>query len=333
MNEQQQDRILSYCRLVERWARERELLGAVQPYTARKAAQKALLFARSFGDKDVRQISTQDVVRALIALSQHGGRKGTGLSSTTLRAAHLAGSQAFDWAMQKGLADSNPFSDVRRPREERRQAQFLMPTQASSLVAKTATQMRAHLLEGKVQRASFCLATCIALATGMRRGEIFALTWADINELSLRIAVSKAIKADGSLGEPKSVSSVRSVAIGINLMNLLDEAREAQRSLIADREGDHTSSVICDELGDMARLSTFEHWWRRWADGHGYEGLRFHDLRHSHATILIASGVDVKTVQTRLGHSSAQVTMSIYAHAIPQSDSMAAAALDSELFG
>lgn len=333
MHEESGSKALCYRKLVQRWARERELLGEVQPYTARKAGQKALLFETAFGDDDVRLIESHQVVDALIDLAQHGGRNKQGLSSTTLRAAHLAGTQAFAWAIAKGLAERNPFEDVRRPREERRQARFLLPAQASSLVTKASDQMRADLWKGKLQRASFCLATCIALATGMRRGEIFALTWADVNELTLRISVSKAIKADGSLGEPKSTSSVRSVAIGVNLVGLLDEARKAQRSLDPECADDNSHPVICNEKGDVANLSTFEHWWRRWANGLGHEGLRFHDLRHSHATILIASGVDVKTVQTRLGHSSAEVTMSIYAHAIPQSDSVAAAALDSELFG
>lgn len=69
-----------------------------------------------------------------------------------------------------------------------------------------------------------------------------------------------------------------------------------------------------------------------WADRGGWKGLRFHELRHTHATILIADGVDVKTVQTRLGHSSAVVTMTCYAHAIPLSDGAAAEALDASLF-
>ena len=79
-------------------------------------------------------------------------------------------------------------------------------------------------------------------------------------------------------------------------------------------------------------MNAFEHWWRSWANKNGWEGLRFHELRHTHATLLIADGVDVKTVQMRLGHSSAVVTMTCYAHAIPLSDGAAAEALDASLF-
>ena len=80
-------------------------------------------------------------------------------------------------------------------------------------------------------------------------------------------------------------------------------------------------------------MNVFEHWWRTWADENGWEGLRFHDLRHTHATLLISGGTDVKTVQMRLGHSSAEITMSCYAHAIPLSDANAAESIDSSLFG
>lgn len=122
LNEETKLEGMSYREVVDSWAQERELLGEVQPYTARKSAQKALLFAPAFGEGDVRQLDAQDVTGALIELARHGGRKGSGLSSTTLRAAHLAGTQALNWAIAKGLVATNPFAEVRRPREERGQA-------------------------------------------------------------------------------------------------------------------------------------------------------------------------------------------------------------------
>ena len=90
--------------------------------------------------------------------------------------------------------------------------------------------------------------------------------------------------------------------------------------------------VVCNANGSMASMNTFEHWWRKWVDEHGWLGLRFHELRHTHATLLLANGVDVKTLQVRLGHSSTDITMSCYAHAIPLSDKASAQALDSSLF-
>ena len=238
----------------------------------------------------------------------------------------------FEWAIANDLATINPFRQVPRPKAFRTQAKVLDSDQAAHLTAAMTSTMREKLEEGR-QQASFALAVCIAIAPGMRRGEIFALEWGDVDSVRQRISVSKAIKADGKLGSPKSESSVRSVAIGSNLLKLLDEMHRWQSKNVHQKAWPKRNSVLCNDKGGHANMSTFEHWWRAWADTNEWQGLRFHDLRHSHATILIANGVDVKTTQMRLGHSSAEITLSVYAHAIPLADSAAATSLDATLFG
>lgn len=321
-----------FSRIVREWAKERDEMGFVQPYTAMKSAQKASLFDPWMGGLRPEEIDPMLIKGALVALTRSGGRGGKGLSSSTLRAAHLAATQAIDWAIEMGVANKNPFREVPRPKAKYRSSQFLTMGQASDLAAQMACEARSELFLGNVSRSSFALAACIALATGLRRGEIFALEWGDCDTSLYRISVSKAVKADGSTGSPKSQSGVRSVAIGRCLAELLYEAFEWQRENLPQRSWHEHQYVICDELGNRANLNSFEHWWRRWADRNGWQGLRFHELRHTHATLLIARGVDVKTVQMRLGHSSAEITMSCYAHAIPLSDGAAAASLDSALF-
>ena len=81
------------------------------------------------------------------------------------------------------------------------------------------------------------------------------------------------------------------------------------------------------------RIDTFDNWWRAWRKEHGFEGLKFHELRHTQATQLLANGVDVKTVQTRLGHASASITLGWYAHAIPEKGHEAADLLGAILSG
>ena len=321
-----------FASVVESWESERRLLGYVHPYTAKKAAEKARLLLPWIGETDVDNIDPSAIKLALIWLAQHGGRAGNGLSSSTLRAAHLAGTQVLDWAIGNGMATDNPFKQVARPKPNHPHTSFLLPDQATCIATTMANRMRTKLAEGEVQQASFALAVCIAIATGMRRGEIFALEWSDVDEASKRFGISKTIKADGKLGEPKSTSSIRSIAVGDNVLQLLSEMRCIQRKQPGQSDWSQGSFILCNSQGNRASMSTFEHWWRIWADENGWTGLRFHDLRHSHATILIANGVDVKTVQMRLGHSSAEVTLSIYAHAIPQADAAAATALDAALF-
>lgn len=322
----------TYSVIVKLWTQEREMLGAVQPYTASKAGQKALLLA-PYIDVPIEEIDAASIRHAIIELRQHGGRANRGLSSATLRAAHLAGKQAIDWAIAQGVSISNPFCDVKRPKANYRQARFLTLGQATMISSQLIVAMKEYMNEGEVQLASFALAACIALATGMRRGEIFALEWSACNFKTMRINVSQAVKADGSVGAPKSISGVRSIAIGVRLSTLMNEMRDWRERILPTCNGDDNKPVICKETGYRANLDIFEHWWRSWADDNGWEGLRFHDLRHTHATLLISGGTDVKTVQMRLGHSSADITMNCYAHAIPLSDTSAAASIDSSLFG
>ncbi|WP_417304289.1 tyrosine-type recombinase/integrase [Ellagibacter isourolithinifaciens] len=323
----------TYGEIVRCWAEEREILGIVQPYTAQKAEQKASLFYPWLENKALEEIEPATIRTALIELRQRGGRFGKGLSSATLRAAHLAGKQAFDWAIERGRMVENPFDSVDRPKAHYRQARFLTLGQATMLSSMLVSEMKRAMDSGDVQLSSFALAACIALATGMRRGEIFALEWSCCNFKTQRINVSRAVKGDGSIGSPKSMAGIRSVAVGNRLVCLMEEMRAWRESAISLESSADNCLVICNECGHRANMNMFEHWWRTWADENGWEGIRFHDLRHTHATLLISGGTDVKTVQMRLGHSSAEITMSCYAHAIPLSDTNAAENIDSSLFG
>lgn len=327
-----QPRMKNFNDTVLAWTKEREFLGCVQPYTAKKSAQKALLLAPWIGTTRIDKIEPRSIAEGLISLGTNGGRKGEGLSSGTLRAVHLAGTQAVDWAIVNNLAKSNPFKQVVRPRANYRTSRYLTMSQASGLASDMQSFVRRMVIGGDILRASFALAACIALATGLRRGEIFALDWAAVDTSNSRINVSKAVKADGNVGVPKSTSGIRSVAIGRCLSELLVDIKAWQTIVFPEKQWDSPQFLIADAQGNRASLNSFEHWWRSWVEENSLGGLRFHELRHTHATLLISSGVDVKTVQMRLGHASAEITMSCYAHALPLSDGNAASSLDSALF-
>lgn len=309
------DNPISYETAVRKWTEERELLGTVQPYTAQKAGQKARLFGPWLNDVPLGEVDPAVVRSAIMELRQHGGRLGKGLSSATLRSAHLAGKQAFDWAIERGYTAENPFDLVERPKAHYRQARFLTLGQATMLSSQLVAEMKKAMDNEDPQLTSFALAACIALATGMRRGEVFALEWSCCNFKTLRINVSRAVKGDGSVGSPKSMAGIRSVAIGSRLVCLMQEVRTWREAAISAEACSDNRLVICNEGGHRANMNVFEHWWRAWADNNGWEGLRFHDLRHTHATLLIAGGTDVKTVRcawgTRLRTSPCRATRTL----------------------
>ncbi len=248
----------TYFAIVESWAEERKLIGNVQPYTAKKAAEKARLFLPWLGETNADEIEPETITSALIELGQTGGRHGDGLSSSTLRAAHLAGTQAIDWAIGKGFAAANPFKQTQRPKANHPRVQFLLADQAATLASTMSNRMEGKLLEGNAQQASFALAVCLALATGMRRGEIFALEWHDMNAAKGRLSVSKAIKGDGKLGGPKSSSSVRSIAIGEYLIQLLNNMHEWQERHLPPKTWAQGNYVLCNNNGERANMNTFD---------------------------------------------------------------------------
>lgn len=88
-------------------------------------------------------------------------------------------------------------------------------------------------------------------------------------------------------------------------------------------QGDETP-VLCSSVGGPLNTQNFESWWRTWRSENGFPMLKFHELRHTQATQLLANGVDVKTVQARLGHSDASITLNWYGHALPENDEAAA---------
>ena len=90
-----------------------------------------------------------------------------------------------------------------------------------------------------------------------------------------------------------------------------------------------STPVCCSDTGSLYGVDNFEHWWRKWRNDNGFPNLKFHELRHTQATQLLANGIDVKTVADRLGHANASITLSWYAHAIPEKDHEAAEVIGS----
>lgn len=95
-------------------------------------------------------------------------------------------------------------------------------------------------------------------------------------------------------------------------------------------QGAHTP-VCTSSTGGNVKPDGLSTWWRSLRDTMGFHNLTLHELRHTHATLLLASGVDIKTVSTRLGHSSAAITIDMYAHAMPETDRGAALMMGSIL--
>lgn len=152
-----------------------------------------------------------------------------------------------------------------------------------------------------IEKASFCIAAIIALATGMRRGEIFALEWKMCDLDGFQIGIAQAVKGGGSIGLPKSSAGIRRIAIGTGLAETLRTAKDWQDANMGSRTWTNGYFVICNADGHMASMNAFEHWWRSWVEDHGWHGLKFHELRHTHATLMLAGGHRCKDSSSQAG--------------------------------
>ena len=170
----------------------------------------------------------------------------------------------------------------------------------------------------------------LELATGLRLGEIAALQWDDLNLETGELQITKQVyrtKEDGLLiSQPKTRSSIRTVSLPPPLLKLLNILKEYKESV--NSRWMFPSPVKEDSPLDPAHIRTRLHLILEHAQ---CKQIRFHDLRHTFATIALGNGMDVKTLSAMLGHVSAATTLDIYTHITNPMRSEAAAKIDQRI--
>lgn len=165
----------------------------------------------------------------------------------------------------------------------------------------------------------------LALTTGMRQGELFGLRWSDFDLRRRTLYVQRSaqeVSGEITFVEPKTDLSRRRVS----LSNIAVEALKRRRAL-ADREEHRSDLVFPSERGYVLRKSNFlRKDWEPIRTAAGLSKTRFHDLRHTAATLLLIEGVHPKVVSEMLGHASVRLTLDTYSHVIPTLQAGAATA-------
>jgi integrase len=242
------------------------------------------------------------------------------LSAGTVLNLHLVLTQALGQAVRWQLLSSNPAARAQPPRPRRGLPVSVSPELLSRLLAVAS----GTALE---------LPVAIAAATGMRRGEILALRWADISsEYSLAHVRATLQSTRGGLvfEQPKTARSRRAVALPAFLAPFLRRHRREHESARSRRGASWQESDLVVSRGDGSPVhpDSLSSAWRRLLRKHRLPPVRFHDLRHAHATLMLLQGVHPKVVSERLGHASVGITLDTYSHVLPSMQAQAVEAFD-----
>lgn len=249
----------------------------------------------------------------------------SGLAEKTVHNVHICLRVALQDAFEDGLVRRNAAERAHSKPKDRPEMKTWSADELAIFLAATAQDRDTALYQ-------------VAAATGMRRGELLGLRWRDVDGSSSRLSIRQQLTRQGvgwGFGLPKSKKSIRTVELDPDTAEVLGEHRDRQ---LFERRA----------WGDAYR-SDFDLVFGR-PDGSAEDpdviGRRFgrhvrklktlpiiglHGLRHTHATLLLEEGVDVKTVSERLGHDSIQTTLELYAHVTPKMRANAAARFGSLL--
>ena len=226
------------------------------------------------------------------------------LAPKTIRNAYNNLNAAMKKAVLLQMIPHNPCNGAELPKMKRYQAQVY-----------TSAELNALLTAAK--DTDFHLAIAIMSATGIRRGELLALKWENVDIANRVIHIKEnMVQAGTEILEksPKSDSGLRDISIGGKLATLLSEAKMQYFVDMAEPGFRDLGYVIHKHNGTPYRPDSMTQKWNRFLKMHNLRYIRLHDLRHTHATLLLQSGVNVKTVQDRLGHSDVTITLNTYAH-------------------
>ena len=245
------------------------------------------------------------------------------LSDRTVRHYYDCINYMLNKAVQWQYLSVNPMDRVDRPKVKKKRVQFLDDRQAVQLLRCLA----------KEESLPYRCAVLLALLCGLRLGEVGALELSDVNWDECTIDIQRALKytpEKGSfVGDPKSEAGRRTIDLPAGMMALLEETRkyhEDAAAFLGDRWRG-CGRIISAWDGTPLHHDTPSKWFRKFADKNGFQGVRFHDLRHTHASLLFASNIDAVAVASRLGHEDASTTLQVYAHAIRRRDLESAAVM------
>jgi len=244
----------------------------------------------------------------------------SGTSARTVILIHAVLRRALNHALKLGMIGRNPTLAVTRPKFKRKEMKTLSDVQVRTLLS---------FAEGDRFEVLFWL----AVTTGLRQGELLGLKWSDVDWTNRRLRIQRQLqRLRGGLAfsEPKSAAGRRVIALGIATIEKLQKHQHLQVGEIqtAGKFWKENDMIFPSSTGTPMDPSNLYHNFKRLLKEAGLPDVRFHDLRHTAATLMLQQGIHPKVVQERLGHSDISMTLNTYSHVLPVMQDEAAEKLD-----
>lgn len=260
-------------------------------------------------------------IRPNIIQELYNRKLAQGSSERTVLLIHCVIHRALHQAVMWGLMGWNPADAVVRPRLHRKEMKVL-----------TDTQVRNLLLAAKGSRYEVLFQ--IAVTTGLREGEILGLKWSDLDWKSRQLQIQRQVQRLKGKGivfsEPKSAAGRRMILLGKATVEKLREhmkLQDLERQFYGE-DWKENGMVFPSSFGTPMDQCNLLKIFKRYLKKAGLPDIRFHDLRHTAATLMLQQGTNPKIVQERLGHSDISLTLNTYSHVLPSMQEEAAEKLD-----
>ncbi len=280
---------------------------------------------RSLGRKRLQDLTPLEIERFYGELLTTGSKSGGPLGPKTVRNTHVVLRKALADAERLGLVARNAASAAKPPTST--------PPEQQTWDSDQIVQFFEHLADDRLLAAYVLAAT-----TGMRRGEVLGLRWVDVdldaNQLAIRQTLTT-VNYRPVITTPKSKRSSRVIYLDAHTTEMLRMHRRRQteeRQALPGTWDDTHDLVVRDEIGQPVNPDWFSKEFRRHVTAAALPPIRFHDLRHSYATLALKAGVHPKIVSERLGHATVGITLDLYSHVTPAIARDAADVVASRLF-
>ncbi|MEK4083798.1 site-specific integrase [Psychrobacillus sp. FSL K6-1415] len=274
---------------------------------SRYIIEKHLLQENAFANKEIAKVTTSDIDLF------YNQKLKENYSTSYIRKMHQLLNQAFSQAVKWKKIMFNPVGDADPP-----------SVKYEEMSIWSLKDIQEFLSNCKGER--HYLTFLLAIYTGMRRGEILGLQWSDIDLEQKVIHVKRSLAHVPKKGyiftSLKTKNSKRQIPIPEFVLNELvlqkkriEEWKELVGSVFEDQE-----LVICTNTGSLQDPRNIVRVMKRILKTAKVPNIRFHDIRHTHASILISAGVDIVKISKRLGHANPKITLEFYAHLLPNTD-------------